>query len=129
MNAVTTSISQEHCMRRILILLAILVAAGCSPNGPPLTPVSGVVTLGGQPLANAQVRFIPQGDTKGHGGAARTGEDGKYEVIANRMNNRKGLLPGQYKVVVSRLTAPDGTVLPPETKTAETATIESVPEP
>ena len=57
----------------------------------------------------------------GHGGTGRTGADGKYEIIANRQNDRKGLLPGTYRVVVS--------MLPPGAKPIETEVKETVPEP
>ncbi len=73
--------------------------------------------------------FIPQGDTLGHGGASVTGADGRYEIVAHRTNNRKGLLPGDYKVVVTRLLMPDGTQLPPGAGQEGSGARESVPEP
>lgn len=112
---------------RKLVLLGLLAFVGCTPSGPALTPVSGTITLDDKPLVGAKVTFVPQGDTQGHGGSTRTGDDGKYEITAHRANNRKGLQPGSYKVVVSRLVGSDGNLLPPDAKTADIAAIESVP--
>ena len=113
---------------RFLALSGLAFLLGCSAGGPTLTAVSGTVTLDDKPLAGALVKFFPQGETQGHGGHARTGEDGRYEILPQRLPG-KGLLPGQYKVIVSRLVAPDGTLLPPDAKPIETASKESVPEP
>lgn len=117
-------------MPRWLLTIGFCVIAGCNSNQPVLTPVSGIVKLDGQPLGQAQVRFVPnnEADIRGHGGAGQTDADGKYEIVAKRLN-RKGLFPGEYKVIVSRLVAPDGTPLPPDATTADTAAIESVPSP
>jgi len=54
-------------------ILAIGVA-GCGGGGDgfKVAPVSGVVTLNGTPLANAQVRFQPS--AKGNPGPPSTGE-------------------------------------------------------
>ncbi len=108
-------------LMRFLGFLGLCALAGCSSGGPTLTPVSGTITLGGEPLANAIVRFIPEGETKGHGGNGKSGADGKYEIIANRENNRKGLIPGEYRVAVS--------LLPAGAKPIETGEKELVPEP
>jgi hypothetical protein len=115
---------------RSLGLTGLCILAGCnSDSGPALTPVSGTVTLGDQPFAGAQVKFRPQGETLGHGGTGTTGADGKYVIIANRSNNRKGLLPGEYTVIVSRYLMPDGSPLPPNTAVIDTGAVESVPGP
>jgi hypothetical protein len=106
---------------------ALCILAGCS-SGPALTTISGTVTLDNVPLAGAVVRFIPQGNTQGHGGIGKTNADGKYEITAIRLN-RKGLQTGEYKVVVTRVTLPDGKPLPPNVGPADTAHVENVPEP
>jgi hypothetical protein len=88
-------------------LLAVLLALGCgrgSSSG--LVPVTGTVTLDGQPLAGATVGFLPQGDLKGGGGGGGTDAAGKYQVLSS--GSQKGLLPGRYKVTISRRLMPDG---------------------
>jgi hypothetical protein len=113
-----------------LSLVCICALAGCGGNAPALTPVTGTVTYNDKALAGATVRFIPnlQGDTKGHGGVGTTGEDGKFEVVSPRLDNRKGLLPGEYKVLIIRYVGVNGELLPPDVTTADTAAFHSIPE-
>ena len=116
-------------MTRSLGLIGLCVLAGCGSAEPALPLVSGTVLLDGKPLAGAHIRFIPQGETLGHGGTGNTGVEGKYEITSRRSNNRKGLLPGEYKVIVSRLLMPDGSPLPPNVPPQHSGAAESVPEP
>ena len=122
---------RENTMRLLgcLLVLGLGFFLGCGTSGPPLTPVTGTVTVDDKPLSEALVRFIPQGDTPGHGGQGITKANGKYEITAHRMDDRKGLLPGFYKVVLTRLRQPDGRPLPPNAKPIESAFVETVPEP
>lgn len=63
----------------ILPLGLLVVAAGCSdkPAGISFGEVSGTVTLDGQPLPDATVRFEP---VAGRPSFGRTGADGRYEL-------------------------------------------------
>ena len=106
---------------RMAGLLFLCATSACTPGGPALVSVSGTITLDGQPLAGATVRFVPLDDTAGHGGTGRTDPQGIYEVVANRQNERKGLLPGKYRVAISTLA--------PGAKPIETNERESVPDP
>jgi len=115
---------------RLLILLGLSVLTGCKNSSEPaLTPVSGTVTREARPLPGVQVRFIPQGATQGHGGAGTTDAEGAYEVVAHRSRNRKGLLPGTYKVVLTRRLLPDGSPLPPDVPPINSSARETVPLP
>lgn len=58
----------------------------------------------------------------------RTDSAGRYEAIANR-ENRKGLPPGEYKVVVTRLIDPAGKPIASKVAPIDTAATETVPEP
>jgi hypothetical protein len=110
--------------------LGFCLLAGCgSAGGPALTPVTGTVTLDDKPLAGALVRFMPQGNTKGNGGSARTDAAGKYEIVAHAMSERKGLLPGDYKVMVTRLVTPEGVLLLTKVTPIDKPSQETVPEP
>ena len=51
--------------------------AGCGGDAPDLGVVSGVVTQGGQPVANATVEFVPE---TGRPSYATTGPDGRYAL-------------------------------------------------
>lgn len=70
-------------------------------------PVSGTVTLDGQPLADALVTFVFDGQAPPNftGSGGRTDSMGKYVV---RSGGKEGTPPGRYKVVISRLATPDG---------------------
>ncbi|WP_406698611.1 carboxypeptidase-like regulatory domain-containing protein [Singulisphaera sp. Ch08] len=90
--------------------LLLLGAIGCGDKGQkstlPLTITSGKVTLNGKPLPEAELEFIPVGDTKGQGGAAVTNEDGRY--MATTPFGEEGLIAGDYKVIVSKRVLPEG---------------------
>lgn len=89
-----------------------LASAGCGDKGPAepvleLVPASGVVTLDGKPLAEAQVTFLFEGTPpKGFvSSGAKTGPDGKFTV---KTGSKPGTVVGAYKVIVSLLKSPDG---------------------
>ena len=94
----------EVIMRRSLFLVVFL--AGCSgdPNQAQLVPVNGKVMLDNQPLANAVVEFHPTGSTKGIGAVGRTDGSGAYTLTTPK--GGKGIMPGEYKVTVSKLVDP-----------------------
>jgi len=126
-----TSLLARFCQLWITLPLGALAAcalAGCGSPLPSLTPVTGAVTYDGKPLEDAFVVFLPQGDTKGHGGMGKTNAAGRYEVMAAKGNGRKGLPSGEYKVVISRRRLPDGSLPPPKVPPIESGARETVPE-
>ncbi len=67
-----------------------------------MAPVSGVVTLGGEPLANATVSFAPQGDgfdVAGPGSSGTTDESGEYEL--RTFKDDRGAVVGSHTVRIS----------------------------
>jgi hypothetical protein len=92
------------------ILLA--VASGCTERaaddvgeGPDLSnlaPVSGVITLNGEPLAGAVVTFLPE-----HWSTA-VGECNKKGEFRLSTSDRPGVPPGHYKVAISLLVSAEG---------------------
>jgi hypothetical protein len=88
-------------MRTICVTLFVLALAGC---GAKTSPVEGVVTLDGKPLAGAAIQFVPQG--QGRDATATTDTNGAFAM--STFQPRDGVLPGSYKVVISPpLGAPD----------------------
>lgn len=81
--------------------LAFLV--GCAGSDAGLARVTGKVTYQEQPVGNATVTFVGEGDLKTS--VATTQADGTYELMTL---NSKGAMPGRYAVVVTK------TELPPE---------------
>lgn len=108
---------------------------GCSKKGAPkfdLVPVSGVVKVDGQPVAEATVAYYFAGTppTGYFGSAGITDSHGHYEL---RSGTTPGALAGSYKVTVSRLLGKDGKpVVLPEGQDLEQlrrqgAAVESLP--
>jgi len=91
-------------MRRTLIflVLAFPLAAGCS--GGRVVPVSGRVTLNGQPLANVHVSFQPisagNDHNPGGGSYAITDSDGRFTL---RMveGDAPGAVVGKHRVEIT----------------------------
>lgn len=110
-----------HRVFRLHLVLLVTVVGGCGPQAklpkwPDPVPVSGKVTYGDQPLANAIVVFNPEGSTVGRGAAGRTDEAGEYELETRMPDNsvKKGCIPGKYRVMISRMVNPDGSVWLPK---------------
>lgn len=88
-------------IKGILFSATLLVLAGCgeAPVGGPegLIPVSGVITLDGELLANANITFTP----KREGGTSNgyTDEQGQYELYFGP--SAKGAVEGEHVVTIS----------------------------
>jgi hypothetical protein len=80
------------------VIVAIMIAtlAGCSGgDGLPREPVSGLVAVESKPLAKGLITFLPaDAELSTQGGSAIV--DGKYSIP-----KEEGLVPGQYRVVIS----------------------------
>jgi hypothetical protein len=88
--------------RLCLASLAALVAAGCGSGGVGNTaPVSGSVTLDGQPLSAGLVSFNPD-SSKGNSSqfvpVAQVDSDGRYTLTTE---GKEGAPPGWYKATVT----------------------------
>jgi hypothetical protein len=68
-----------------LVALAVLVTAGCGPASdlPPLAPVYGKITVGGQPLTFGSVSLIPDRSkgTQGTMGVGVVHQDGSFRIV------------------------------------------------
>lgn len=81
----------------IFLSLAILKLAGCGSNLPPVVPVSGVVTLDGQPLADAAIAFMPvDGGRFGYGS---TNEKGEFQI--GTFTDSDGALVGVHRISIT----------------------------
>ncbi|HVT27309.1 MAG TPA: hypothetical protein VHE81_04760, partial [Lacipirellulaceae bacterium] len=88
-----------------LILMACFF--GCSESGPKLAPVTGRITLDGQPLENADVLFQPDGSKPPSVG--RTDANGRYELAYKR-----GVMGGMVGSNTVRITiSPEVVASPP----------------
>jgi predicted small lipoprotein YifL len=66
----------------VVLILLLIALTGCGKEGPQIAPVHGRVTLDGQPLANADVMFQPEGAQRASTG--RTDGQGRYELAYKR---------------------------------------------
>lgn len=87
------------CQLNRLVCCALLALVGCAPQSdePPMYPVSGVITLKGTPLPDADVIFVPDsegaqaafGKTDGSGSYKLNAVEGKYRVKVSKMDTPK----------------------------------------
>src|SRR5262245_26036817 len=98
-------------MNRSLVVLlgpmsvAISLVVGCSSGGGAV-PVSGRVTLDGQPLAGAHISFQPEGgaslsdSSAGSGSYAVTATDGTF-ALRLAQSDRPGAVVGRHRVEIN----------------------------
>ena len=88
------------------ILAVSLAGCGGGADHPPLGKVTGVITLDGHPLADADVTFQPEGE--GRAAVGTTDSQGHYELVY--LNDEKGATIGTNLVSVTtfRDAADDG---------------------
>jgi hypothetical protein len=83
----------------VLSALLLLLTSGCGSSGPEFVPVTGVVTLDGQPVAEAGVLFTPvEGGRPG-----RAGTDSQGQFVISTFKTGDGLLVGKYAVTVAKV--------------------------
>lgn len=106
----------------LVCVVGCSVILGCGsqpkvPDWPDPLPVSGTITYGDAPLTSASVNFTPDSPTTpGRGASGFTDDSGNY-VLNYRAPNGKtmeGIIPGKYRVTISRMVKPDGTVWKPD---------------
>lgn len=87
---------------KYFLLLTCFAIVGCGGGAevPELGYVSGKVTLGGQPLANANVTFTPK-DARPSSGV--TDADGSYTL--SYTIESEGAVPGNHKVTVEAISS------------------------
>lgn len=83
---------------RLLLLLCVIVVAGCGPSGPRNMKVWGDVTYDGKPIETGDIIFTPQPGTIGTSTGAEI-RGGQYSIPA-----KVGpLADGTYKVEIKAL--------------------------
>jgi predicted small lipoprotein YifL len=89
--------------RRLQLVLCIglvTTLAGCGEGGPAMHPVSGKVTIGGQPAADVLVTFQPS-DATMESASGRTGADGSY-TLTSGTQGKPGAMAGSYTVTLAQ---------------------------
>lgn len=93
------------------LLLGIIACTGCEPRSAAVVPVSGTITLDGQPLAGATINFQPITDKAsaaqaGIGSYGKTDEQGRYSLQLITPDE-PGALVGRHIVTVTTAVAAD----------------------
>jgi hypothetical protein len=94
----------RHLVSRLLpgacLAAALLAVAGCGGESVKLVPVEGVVKIGGKPVGNVLVQFMPdtRAGMKGPTSTAMTDEGGKFRLVAQ--DGRDGATVGKHMVVL-----------------------------
>ncbi len=83
--------------RGILLIITAIGCGGVGSDAPPIAPVSGIVTVKGQPKADLNVVFHPEAG--GRPATGTTGPDGKFTLTT--LNTGDGAPVGTNKVTVS----------------------------
>lgn len=85
------------CKRSLLV--CSLFVLGCG-QGKDVAPVSGLVTLDGEPLAGASVAFQPIGANPGSGSYGRTDSEGRFSLqLVNP--DEPGAVVGRHRVSIT----------------------------
>jgi len=114
-------------LRRMILAAMVSVCglvSGCGGDSRPTAPsvVQGVVTLNGTALTEGTVNFASP--TTGNAAIAQVGADGKFVVTG-------GMVPGDYKVMVTPPTPtpenpnPPDSQIPEKYRTVETSDLKS----
>jgi len=92
---------------------ALVASSGCGTGHPTTVPVSGTVTLDGNPIAGAAVMLVPpQGQGLAKAAHGVTDDQGRFTL--GTFETGDGALPGKYGVTVIKketsgiLAGPDG---------------------
>jgi hypothetical protein len=85
-------------MAAMCLALLELVLCGCGRTGPELGYVTGVVTLDGEPLPDAEITFHPE-TSGGSISIGSTNESGDYEMKFTR--HREGAMLGEHLVQIT----------------------------
>lgn len=111
----------SHTFLLGFVVLA-LAPLGCGSGGPG-APVEGVVTLNGQPLADANVSLMRgTGPKEERYYLGKTDQSGHYALM-NPATKQEGVAPGDYQLRITSVQVPvdatEDTPLPPERVPAE----------
>jgi hypothetical protein len=103
-----TGMNRKHGLMTVTAMLVLAASVGCgSRKLPELAPVTGKVTLDGDPLPQLRVSFYPQ--SGGRPGTGVTDVEGKYELVYTA--GEKGTKLGPSRVEVT-MEWPDGEPMP-----------------
>jgi hypothetical protein len=121
---VTNPVEKDFPMKislRMFCGMLLVTSMGCGSNAkvpkwPEPIKVTGIVTLDDEPLNGATISFNPVDSTLGTGAIGTTDDSGQYEPLSRMPDGKSkyGIIPGKYRVSLSRMVKPDGTPWRPD---------------
>jgi hypothetical protein len=120
----TANTDRFRLLATLVTLVAVFNCSGCGDGKPARSPVSGTVSYNGTTLQIGSLVFVPTG-----GGPAAQGEidrNGKY--VMGTYANADGVIPGQYKVMITALTSPGGSGLAEDSVNGNAGPVSVIPE-
>lgn len=97
-------------IRSVFALAALTAIVGCNDRPYRLAPVSGTITLDGEPLAGVVINLQPMaggGDAPGPGSTGKCDADGRYTV--ETLHGEPGAVVGKHRV---RIYGPKAEAIP-----------------
>jgi len=98
----------------LLTTTGLLSACSSHSDDPTTSPVTGLVTFDGSPVAGAIVTFSPKAGSSATAAQTKTDAEGKFDVqIFLDMGKRtqRGLMPADYQISIIQMKNPSGEVL------------------
>lgn len=86
----------------LLLLAFCILVSGCSDGKLKTYPVSGVVTMNGEPVDGATVTFSPVKENEGDAAIGKTNEKGEYNLQTANGRADGGTTPGNYIVMIKK---------------------------
>jgi hypothetical protein len=96
----------------VLVFLVKMIFFGSS-SGPALTRATGTVTMGGKPLAGADLTFHPTAKG-GRSAVSKTDRLGHFEMRTAGVG--RGVLPDDYRVTITKFASEEKIMTPDEAK-------------
>ncbi|WP_298860862.1 hypothetical protein [uncultured Gimesia sp.] len=112
--------------RTILTLLCVMLftMTGCGDGHPNRSTVTGTVSYNGKPLSVGSLVFIPVGG--GPSAQGKIDRNGFYEM--GTFDDDDGVIPGDYKIMITALTSPGGSGLPEDAVNGNAGPVSVIPE-
>lgn len=106
----------QKVLGTFLLAFACLGVLGCGAGGPATAPVTGKVTMDGDPVPNALVTFVAK--DKGSAATGMTDASGQYSLSTA---GKEGAILGSYTVKVTSTQAPAASATEVRSDSAEYA--------
>lgn len=106
------------------VCVVLLSTYGCGDGHPKRSIVTGTVTYNGKPLSIGSLVFVPVGG--GPSAQGKIDRNGFYEM--GTFDDDDGVIPGNYKIMITALTSPGGSGLPEDAVDGNAGPVSVIPE-